>query len=467
MGFLQNYAEEHAISLPGRQARHWITDIKLLPTSCTKKHVFQLHKQAAITNNMRVVSESQFLSLWNQLVPFIRTMPPKSDLCWQCQDNIRKTMRMANRPDDEKAEIVLASEKHLKLVDGERQFYKETIKKTREQPNINLIVPGRHAYCSFAGINHVSFDFAQQTHFPSTPQQIGPVYFKTPRKCGLFGVNCEAKQLQVNYLIDEGHACGKGANSVISYVHDFLENHSLGEEELYLSADNATGQNKNNMVMWYLLWRCLTGRNTKVHISFLIAGHTKFSPDGGFGLMKRKLRKAEINSLADIEQATNDSAEMNLAKVVGYETDAQSRIPTYDWNSFLAPHFSKIIQIKSFHHFIFTNSPSVTLKEHVSGEETTQTLFREPPHFPAELPDIIKPAGLSIERQHYLFNEIREYVNDPWKDIVCPQPQEPLEVAAVQEEPDEPEPSQKRQKTAGKGKGTSTKGKGTFTKGKK
>ena len=151
------------------------------------------------------------------------------------------------------------------------------------------------------------------------------------------GVNCEAKQLPVNYLIDKGHACGKGANSVISYVHVFLENYSLGEEELYLSADNAPVQNKNNMVMWYLLWRCLTGHNTKVHISFLIAGHTQLSPDGGFGLMKRKLRKAEINSLGDIEQATNDSAEMNLAKVVGYETDAQSRIATYAWNSFLGP----------------------------------------------------------------------------------------------------------------------------------
>ena len=50
---------------------------------------------------------------------------------------------------------------------------------------------------------HVSFDFAQQLHFPSSPQQVGTLYFLTPRKCQLFSVCFEAKAEQVNYLIDE------------------------------------------------------------------------------------------------------------------------------------------------------------------------------------------------------------------------------------------------------------------------
>ncbi|XP_047246940.1 uncharacterized protein LOC124883730 isoform X2 [Girardinichthys multiradiatus] len=44
---------------------------------------------------------------------------------------------------------------------------------------------------------HYSFDFAQQMHFPSNPLQPGPMYFLTPRKCGLFGVSCEGLQKQV------------------------------------------------------------------------------------------------------------------------------------------------------------------------------------------------------------------------------------------------------------------------------
>ncbi|KAK5609770.1 hypothetical protein CRENBAI_023008 [Crenichthys baileyi] len=63
---------------------------------------------------------------------------------------------------------------------------------------------------------HYSFDFAQQMHFPSNPLQPGPMYFLTPRKCGLFGVSCEGLQKQVNFLIDEGMSSGKGSNEVIS-----------------------------------------------------------------------------------------------------------------------------------------------------------------------------------------------------------------------------------------------------------
>ena len=38
------------------------------------------------------------------------------------------------------------------------------------------------------------------------------------------------------------------------------------------------------------------------------------------------------------------------------------------------------------------------------------------------LPDIIPPPGLSKERQAYLFNEIRQFVDVDKRDRVCPAP---------------------------------------------
>lgn len=49
----------------------------------------------------------------------------------------------------------------------------------------------------------------------------------------------------MNYLIDEADATGKGANTTISYVHDFLENYGLGSDVIKLHCDNCSGQNKN------------------------------------------------------------------------------------------------------------------------------------------------------------------------------------------------------------------------------
>ena len=88
---------------------------------------------------------------------------------------------------------------------------------------------------------HYSFDFAQQVHIPSNPMQPGPIYFKTPRKCAIFGVMCEAIPRHVNYLIDEASDVSKGANTTISYVHHFFEHYGLGETSVHLHADNCAG----------------------------------------------------------------------------------------------------------------------------------------------------------------------------------------------------------------------------------
>ena len=96
---------------------------------------------------------------------------------------------------------------------------------------------------------HYSFDFAQQVHYPHNPFQPGPMYFKTARKCGIFGVCCEGIPRQTTYLLDEAMDTGKGGNTVVSFLHHFFQHHSLGEVELWLHADNCTGQNKNNVML--------------------------------------------------------------------------------------------------------------------------------------------------------------------------------------------------------------------------
>ena len=109
-----------------------------------------------------------------------------------------------------------------------------------------------------------------QVHFPCNPQQTGPEYFKTARKCGVFGVSCELHSFQVNYLIDEAQDVGKGADATISLLHHFFATHGLNEDVVKLHADNCVGQNKNNANIHYLLWRVMTGRHKEAHLSFML-----------------------------------------------------------------------------------------------------------------------------------------------------------------------------------------------------
>jgi hypothetical protein len=73
---------------------------------------------------------------------------------------------------------------------------------------------------------------------------------------------------QVFYLIDEADMVGKGANSVVSMVHHYLTYHGHGEEDGQFHFDNCSGQNKNNTVLMYALWRVMTGKqNTPPYLA--------------------------------------------------------------------------------------------------------------------------------------------------------------------------------------------------------
>ena len=184
--------------------------------------------------------------------------------------------------------------------------------------------------CSRAVEMHYSFDFAQQLHYTYNPAQPGPIFFLTPRKCGLFGVCCEGFAQQINYLIDEGVACGKGSNSVISYLHHFFAQYGLGETSVNLHCDNCSGQNKNNFMLWYCAWRIQQGLHKQITINFMPPGHTKFAPDWCFGLIKQRYRRSDVSCLDDIAHVVQSStvvSGVNVPVLVGHE-DGTVNVPT-------------------------------------------------------------------------------------------------------------------------------------------
>ena len=257
--------------------------------------------------------------------------------------------------------------------------------------------------------------------------QPGPIYFLTPRKCSVFGVNCEAIPRQINFLTDEAGEAGRGANAVISWLHFFLENHGLGERDAYFHADNCTGQNKNNTVIAYFMWRILTKRHTNITYSFLVVGHTKFSPDWCFGLFKRLYRRTPVSCLADVAAVVNRSAICNTAQLVCTE-DGSELVTTYDWTSFFASHMHKIQGIKKYHHFRFASaSPGIVFaKNYADTDEIPFSLLKsswQPD--PGVLPARIQPKGLSEERQWYLHDSIRQFCSEEHRDTVCPLPAHP------------------------------------------
>ena len=86
-----------------------------------------------------------------------------------------KIVRSVNLLESEKTDSLKAAEEHLKLAKQEREVYNsqcvQCVKELKSNPEAPKVV-------------HVSFDYAQQIHFPSSPQQVGPLYFLTPSFLG-------------------------------------------------------------------------------------------------------------------------------------------------------------------------------------------------------------------------------------------------------------------------------------------
>ena len=317
--------------------------------------------------------------------------------------------------------------RHLLLASGERNFYKNCCRESKDGIQEYLKVVDftvEREPCSYTGTVHYSYDYAQQLHFPADPNQPGPIYFKTPRKCALFGVCCEAVPRQVNFLIDESVLTGKGANSTISYVHYFFHRHGLGETKAQLHADNCGAQNKNSAFLWYYLWRVMIGLHDSIYYDFLLPGHTKFAPDWCFGLVKQKTRRTFISSLFDIARTVEDSATANVVELVGLH-NGSVLIATYDWVAYLGQYFKKLPQIKSFYHFRFDKEHPGTVfcKRYWDSEEKAVNLLRNRNFLPepGQLPDIVNPQGISRECADYLFKEIREFCRDGTENLVAPQ----------------------------------------------
>ena len=438
--FLQNYAEQNAILLPGRIPGYSRSDVQLLPSSTSKKNIWKTYFEATQRDSeVHSIAYSTFCKFWNLLLPQIILMKPMTDLCWTCQKNSVALMRSANCPEREKSAAVQHAQEHLQIVQCERSNYKTTCDDCEREvkdffTNDGVFQPpplSSQAPANSRRIRvHYSFDYTQQVHFPSDPLQPGPIYFLTPRKCSIFGVNCEALPRQVNFLGDEAGDCGKGANAVISQLDYFFRHHGLGETEVFLHADNCYGQNKNNYMIWYLMWRVMTSQHTQITLSFLVVGHTKFAPDWCFGLFKRLYRRTKVGSLQAIAQVVNNSAQCNFAQLMTKE-DGTTIVPISDWISFLVPHFKKLESIKKYHHFRFAScEPGIVYtKLYSDTEEERHVLLKNTATSwlpdPAEYPTTIIPKGLSPERQWYLYDYIREFCPVEDRDITCPVPKVP------------------------------------------
>lgn len=312
--------------------------------------------------------------------------------------------RVQNLSDTRKEEKLQVAMTHLQQAAIQRQFYQAEVLRAKSTPRSELLV--------------LSFDYAQNIHYPSSFSTTGSAYFKVARKASLFGINNEGATVQYTYVIDEAHQIGKGPNTVISMLHHFLETEPK-TKELVLFADNCVSQNKNNTMIQYLDWRVRTNREKKVSLDFLLVGHTKFAPDRTFGLIKTKYTRVTVDTYNDLIQcAVEASPAGHSIAVKTYDPMTEEELmPWYRWDNFFPPFYKNFKGITKYQHFSFTRNEvgdgvvAACCRYADSPLETFEILRVETTGNPEQ----ITPPGLSVDRQWYLYSQIRPLCKNPKK----------------------------------------------------
>jgi hypothetical protein len=435
--FIASFSEEQGLPDPGRDVRKGKGRLRiLLPSVLNYTGIHRLYEASISSIGKKAIPYRTFLEIWKNELPHIEFNNPKTDLCMTCEE-FKKKLNQITAPCQEEKESKEASLykealDHLNHVKKERIYYKAHSKesaidyiKMRNTIADNVVVKANSQNI----IMSYSWDFAQQLQYPFEDQQVGPIFFKTPRRAQLFGVSCEGSGNQINYLIDEADFLEKNANTVISLLDHFFSNYALGEMSAYLTADNCVGQNKNNALIQYLMYRVLSGLHTNIEMSFLIVGHTKFSPDSHFGLIKQRYRSSQIYTYDQLVKTVEESAHAgyNCCHRVPQKAN-QKEVVYRNWSEWLSSYFNQIKGITGYHHFIIKdeNNDSIILKERVDSVGKSFKILKKEVDFKSTRrypPTCLSPLGLSLERQWYLYEQIRMHIpNVIDQETTCPKP---------------------------------------------
>ena len=160
----------HGLLLPGLVPEYSRTDIKLLPSSVSKRGIWKEYQVAMTAAHKRAAAYRTFCRQWQTLLPSLVIMTPMSDLCWTCQQNSAAVQR-ATSSDVEKSAALPEYLDHLSMVTLERSNYTTVLKEFKDSIAQHFTINGTltppplysKAVPNSVPIKaHYSFDYAQQ-----------------------------------------------------------------------------------------------------------------------------------------------------------------------------------------------------------------------------------------------------------------------------------------------------------------
>ncbi len=178
--------------------------------------------------------------------------------------------------------------------------------------------------------------------------QPGSTYYLQKLNHDILRIVNHSTDLSAVYLFDE-RTGPKNTDHTISYITHYLGNIPEWLHRIHLFLDNTCSTNKNYYLMAWAMELVQQGKVDFIRISFLIAGHTKFSTDLLFSKIAKTYNSRDVFTTSELQ---NDV----IAEYADVTVDDGNLV--YAWREAVAAKYSKFPGIRSLHDFIFTKNPA-------------------------------------------------------------------------------------------------------------
>ena len=324
---------------------------------------FSLWPTGSIYEN--VITWPSFLSYWNKNFAHLKIRKKGADTCTDCQvlcnefrmrSSVAKRCRLrreqqqqeredahidgltdtedeeeeeeeedAGVPAPPKAEIVAEIERMDTALATAKEHVRQYTVQRHECKNLIQLARQDMAYHlpSLFRRKVLTIDMGQNLCLPNfEAEQPGDTYYFSPLTILLFGVvdnATEDKKDRMNAYIWREFDGARGANNIASCLLKDLKQRGCFQgpnySELTYIADNCGGQNKNRVVIRFLMWLVENRIFPQVKILFLVKGHTKNAADRMFNLLKLSYHKKNIYTYDQMQDVLNGNEFVDVHKM--------------------------------------------------------------------------------------------------------------------------------------------------------
>ena len=262
------------------------------------------------------------------------------------------------RIEDEKKDLQQALKEHRQQAAGAHQYFVDVTKKceaewdeiTKLEAKVRLTAEERETLAvlkhKFHFVLSADYQMCKLVPYWGLSPQPGSTYYLQKLNHDIFGIVNHSDNSSSVYLLDERMG-PKNTDHTVSYLTHYIATLPDWARRIHLFLDNTCSTNKN---FYFMAWASEMVQQEKcdfIRVSFMIAAHTKFSPDL-FSKIAKTYNRSDVfttNELKDI-----------IAQYAAVTIDEGTIV--HEWRSTLGK-YSKLPGIRSLHDFIFAKN-SVT-----------------------------------------------------------------------------------------------------------